>query len=287
MHFIKSNLLSFCLISIALLCSTMSNAEGTYEEAEDAVKRGEYALAHELLLPHANSDHAHAQSLLGLLFLNGQGVAVSYPDALSWFEKSANNGNAQSQNNLGVMHAQGLGVPQSFEQAAKWFSLAADQGDENAQITLGHMYQMGDGVTKSSKEALIWYERSAAQGNPLAVKARDGLLWELAPVPKEIKDATEVIVMDNGQDHFMFNYLTASGETRDIPVKVYITKSIPAGNLEYVQSQGFDLKEGMSYLLPNHIEYSLDAILLMKPLWPIDQSLTDKQLAAEFGLVIE
>lgn len=286
MQFTKHILLSLCLTSMMLSGTLMSRAEGTYAEAEEALRRGEFALAFELLLPHAKSGHAHAQSLLGLAYLQGRGVQRSYPDAIIWFERSANNGNAQSQNNLGVMYAQGLGVQQSFERAFQWFSLAAEQGDDNAQITLGHMYRLGDGVAQSPQDALIWFERSAAQGNQNAMRERDDLSWKLAPVVTDVNDATEVIISNNGKDHHLVNYLTPSGKTRTDSVKVLIVKNLPPENLEYLSSQGINIEEGMSYLLPNHIAYSLSAIAVMKPIRSVDRSLTNKQIAAEFGLIL-
>jgi len=43
-----------------------------------------------------------AQSGLGLVYGNGQGVPVDYGEAMKWYRKAADQGNANAQNNLGA-----------------------------------------------------------------------------------------------------------------------------------------------------------------------------------------
>jgi TPR repeat protein len=46
---------------------------------------------------------------------------------------AAEQGNAKAQTNLGVMYANGQGVPQDYVLAHMWFNLAAAQGDPNGK----------------------------------------------------------------------------------------------------------------------------------------------------------
>lgn len=58
------------------------------------------------------------QSLLGILYHNGQGVAQDYAQAAVWFRKAANQGDADAQSNLGSAYSNGQGVPQDVAQGS-------------------------------------------------------------------------------------------------------------------------------------------------------------------------
>ncbi|MCG3770643.1 MAG: Secretory immunoglobulin A-binding protein EsiB [Nitrosomonadaceae bacterium] len=56
-----------------------------------------------------------------------------YAEALKIFRPLAEQGNAKAQSNLGVMYNNGQGVTQDYKEAVKWYGLAAAQGDASAQ----------------------------------------------------------------------------------------------------------------------------------------------------------
>ena len=68
------------------------------------------------------------------------------PRRSKWYRKAADQGDAAAQSNLGVMYANGQGVPQDYAEAVQWYRKAADQGDADAQNNLGVMYDKGQGV---------------------------------------------------------------------------------------------------------------------------------------------
>jgi TPR repeat protein len=55
-----------------------------------------------------------------------------YAEAAKWFHLAAGQGRADAQSNLGVMYAEGDGVPPDYVQAFMWFSLAAAQNHKDA-----------------------------------------------------------------------------------------------------------------------------------------------------------
>ncbi len=75
----------------------------------------------------AEQGNAGAQSNLGAMYQNGQGVPQDYAKALQWYRKAAEQGKASAQNNLGVMYSKGQGVPQDYVQAHMWYNLAASR----------------------------------------------------------------------------------------------------------------------------------------------------------------
>ena len=72
--------------------------------------------------------------------------ANNFDAALSQLRTPANQGYAVAQTTLGVMYENGQGVPQDYAQAVAWYRKAADQGLAVAQVNLGVMYKNGHGV---------------------------------------------------------------------------------------------------------------------------------------------
>jgi TPR repeat protein len=114
------------------------------------------------LQTQAAQGFAEAQTNLGLLYYNGQGVPRDYTKAREWFEKAAAQGDANAQYNLGVQYDFEKGVRQDFATARQWYEKAAAQGHAGAQNNLGGLYEFGHGVTQDSVRAYMWYTVAAA-----------------------------------------------------------------------------------------------------------------------------
>src|SRR4029078_5876515 len=56
-----------------------------------------------------------------------------YPPAASWYRKAADQGSAKAQTELGLIYYNGNGVPQDYRAAAHLIRNAADQGNDLAQ----------------------------------------------------------------------------------------------------------------------------------------------------------
>ena len=65
--------------------------------------------------------------------------------ALACLRARADAGDAEAQTNLGAMYAQGEGVPQDDAAAVAWFRKAAEQGHAIAQFVLRFMHERGRG----------------------------------------------------------------------------------------------------------------------------------------------
>jgi TPR repeat protein len=120
-------------LSVALmLVSAQMAVAGPFEDGSAAYVRGEFATALTLLRPLADQGQANAQNALGVMYVNGEGVAQSYAEAHKWYQRAANQGYAKAQGNLGVMYFNGEGVAKDYVEAYKWFDLAARSGFEEA-----------------------------------------------------------------------------------------------------------------------------------------------------------
>ena len=84
----------------------------------------------------AEAGDAIAQSILGLMYHNGNGVPKDSAEAVKWYRRSADQGNLVAQTNLGLMYANGEGVPKDLVQAHVWFNIAGAADDEVAKKNL-------------------------------------------------------------------------------------------------------------------------------------------------------
>ena len=82
------------------------------QKGYDAIKRGDYATALRILKPLAEQGDALAQTVLGAMYAEGEGVPQNYKTAVKWYTLAAEQGFASAQYNLGVMYQFGTGVPQ-------------------------------------------------------------------------------------------------------------------------------------------------------------------------------
>ncbi len=131
----------------------------------DAYGKGDYPTAIKEFKPLAAKGDTLAQSTLGFMYANGQGVPQSYKKALEWYSKAAAHGDVDAQTYLGIMYNNGEGVPRNYKKAVEWYRKAAEQGFASAQSNLGVMYAEGQGVERNDREAASWYSKAAVQGN--------------------------------------------------------------------------------------------------------------------------
>jgi TPR repeat protein len=120
--------------------------------------------------------NVYAMNDLGLLYLQGKGVARDYAEAFRWFEKAQNGGNALAMNNIGFLYERGQGVPQDYAEARRWYEKAAEKGNALAMNNLGQLYRTGQGVPKNPAEAKRWFEKAASIGDAAAMN-RLGVMY--------------------------------------------------------------------------------------------------------------
>ncbi|WP_053005695.1 tetratricopeptide repeat protein [Kiloniella spongiae] len=106
------------------------------DKGKSALIKGDYTTALTELRPLAEQGDRTAQYYLGVMYKEGQGVAVDDTLSHQWLTKSAENGDAQAQMMMGMMYHFGSGVEENMDTARKWYQLAADQGLEEAQTVL-------------------------------------------------------------------------------------------------------------------------------------------------------
>ena len=154
---------------------------GPFEDATAAYDRRDYATALLQFRSLAGQGLRPAQSILGIMYEQGQGVPQNYAEAVRWFRLAADQGDSVAQLGLGVMYSKGQGVPQNDAEAAKWYRLASDQGIAMAQYNLGVMYYEGRGVPQDFLYAHMWFNLAAAQGYKDAPEKRNLAAQRMTP----------------------------------------------------------------------------------------------------------
>ena len=113
----------------------------------------------------AQAGQSVAQYRLGTMYERGRGVATDAAKAMQWYQAAANQGNRKAMHNLAVAYAEGAGGKKDFAEAARWFSRAANLGLSDSQFNLAVLYERGLGVPQSLLDAYKWYAIAAAQGD--------------------------------------------------------------------------------------------------------------------------
>jgi localization factor PodJL len=121
-----------------------------------------------------------AQYRLGTLFERGKGVAGDPARATHWYQAAAMQGNRKAMHNLAVALAEGAGVKKDMNEAARWFSKAASLGLADSQFNLAVLYERGLGVPQSLLDAYKWYAIAAAQGDSESKARIEALATQLS-----------------------------------------------------------------------------------------------------------
>jgi len=88
------------VVVAAFLFSATGAAAGPWEDGMAAYNRGDYLPAIHLFRPLAAQGNAKAQSVMGVMYRKGEGVAKSPMRAFMWFSLAARRGDARAKAGL-------------------------------------------------------------------------------------------------------------------------------------------------------------------------------------------
>ncbi len=203
--------LSIVIAVLGFLLVTVSACDdGVSNGTDDGVSNGTdayYAKKLELLRQAANQGEAFAQSNLGAMYKDGQGVSQDYAEAVKWYRLAAEQGDAVAQLTLGAMYFAGLRVPKDYDEAVKWFRLAAEQGNANAQRNLGLMYATGTSFIRNDLFAYVLFHLASAQDFEGAKEHRES-------IAKGMTSAAISRAQDMARNFPIINYSTSLNRGR-------------------------------------------------------------------------
>jgi len=94
---------------------------------------------------------------------------------MPYFEQAQQAGHMKAPRYLGLMYLNGEGVARNAKTAFAYFMQAAEVGDITGQYWLGHCYENGIGTSKDMTKAVHWYQESAKRGDHISQPAIDAL----------------------------------------------------------------------------------------------------------------
>ena len=97
----------------------------------EAYIRGDYKTAAEQFEKTCDGGYIDSCSVLGIIYMDGQGVKQDYHKAAKLFEKACKGENAQGCYNLGFLYVKGQGVRQDYRIAKEYFGESCDLGHQN------------------------------------------------------------------------------------------------------------------------------------------------------------
>ncbi len=134
-----------------------------------------------LLEQSAKAGLPKAQYHVGVLYEKGLGVARNLEAAFMWYQRAADQGHVRAQHNLGTFYAEGKGTARNYTEAARWFALASKGGLAESHYSLGMIHEHGLGVAKDDRKAAAYYRSALAAGSAQAAAK----LSQLEPAMKE------------------------------------------------------------------------------------------------------
>ena len=154
----------FC--ALILLPFLVTAARADFVSALRAYDNGDYDIALSEFHDLAVAGDADAQSILALMYLEGQAVEEDMATAINWYVQSAEQGHVGAQYALAIISVDGLGgAARDLTTAAMWMHESARRGHMYAQFDLGTMYANGTGVEESDENAAVWFDLAAQQGH--------------------------------------------------------------------------------------------------------------------------
>lgn len=194
---------------LGILCDWYNIPEKDYEKAKAYYEAAE--------------DDSRAQTALGLLYYNGQGVEQDVEKAQELFDAAIEQGDkggylgnagiaydkgdytaafenynkvlegaeqiflASAIRGIGDLYGYGQGVEQDTSQALEWHHKAADLGSVSAMTIIGHNYRNSEAYT----EALEWYEKAANLGSASAMYSIGDMYTDGLGVEQDYTQASE------------------------------------------------------------------------------------------------
>ena len=168
-------------LMLCLVFPALSNAD-QLEDAKTALDNEDYKKAYELLAPLVEAKNLEAQTRLGIMYINGQGVEMdltkgfglimeaanqgyemAQASALHVYMESARTGDTRSMYNVGGLCLKGWGGGQDKSLCLKWLEEAARLGHEKSVKMLSKIYTEGMyGITPDEEKATYWKDLLAA-----------------------------------------------------------------------------------------------------------------------------
>lgn len=118
-----------------------------------------------LLEVAAQAGHTKAMLCIGMYWQNHQQA----DQAIAWFNQAKENNDLRADFLLGMAYLNGQGVAEDSKQAAEFFKVASENGDGDAHFALYEAYRDGVGVRRNKKSQAKYLKLAQEASHPKAV----------------------------------------------------------------------------------------------------------------------
>lgn len=142
------------LINLNAFLASKTRALMAYDEAMAFYSAKEFKKAFPLMIEASEHGNAEAMSILGTMYLLGEGVKEDGREAVTWLQRSIDGGYEGAVSVLGMALATGkAGIKIDLPKARVLLTQCAENGDEQSARMLS-MMDKGDGMFKHLKKKL-------------------------------------------------------------------------------------------------------------------------------------
>ena len=143
-------------LCLALLLASPALKSNELDEAETAMRVGDFAEAYCLMKPIAEAGNDEAQYNIGWMYHNGYGLRVNDNLALEWWRRASEQGNADASFSIGMLYNLGEAqVSKNLEKAVDYYLVAAAAHHEEAIFILRSMLMRDDKAIDGRRQQLI------------------------------------------------------------------------------------------------------------------------------------
>ena len=164
-----------------------------------------------------------ASVAIAYVYEHGLGVEKDPHRAGTLYTLAAKGGQRQAMINVGAMLWNGKVVPKDINMALQVYQMAADAGSGTAQLFLAHVYRDGSGVPADPHKAAYYYEKAIVTGSKAVADEISGD-WDKWPV--EVAQALQLRLKKSAQFEGDINGKLTQGTAAAIN-RIYGTAPIP------------------------------------------------------------
>ncbi len=157
------------LVLMLIVSPASGGVKSEFNQALEAARAGRFVKAAAIWRAQAQKGLPAAQFNLGILYVNGQGVAKDRVKAAAWFRKAARAGFAPGAFNLGVLLLKDRMGRNYTARGLKWLRIAAARRFAPAQYLLGEFFLRGKFLPRDKARGRKLIRAAAAQDYPPAL----------------------------------------------------------------------------------------------------------------------
>ncbi len=146
----------------------------TKELLNKALDKEEY----QKIITCANKDVPDANTMLGVLYVKGQGAPQDYKKAMNFYQKAAKKEDSLAMIKIGDLYAIGLGVLQDYNQAILWYKKAIDENDVNSpeamyslSVAYGNKTFNSEDKINDINSSIEWLQKAANNNHIRAIRS--------------------------------------------------------------------------------------------------------------------